>query len=241
MSESAQRTAPNTGLLFLVICSVLTIDAMAWGVVVPFLPERARDLGASTFEVTLIYAAYSAGLLLFTVPAGIISDRFGRRRIILAGGVGMAAATVVFAFAETTWLLGVSRFFQGLTGALWWSPGLALIADLYPAEKRGARLGLAMSIIAGGDLAGPGFGGGLTQIASYRLPLLVMAAGCLVTVATFAVAYRNVPAIGKRSAGNVRGVLFHPTVLLICFTALVASFGIGMLHPLLPLHLADEF
>jgi MFS family permease len=237
---SARRDVP-TGILFLVVCSVLTIDAMAWGVVVPFLPERARDLGASTFEVTLVYAAYSAGLILFTVPAGIASDRLGRRPIIIAGGLGMAAATVVFALAGSVWLLGVSRFLQGVTGALWWAPGLAVIADLYPAEQRGARLGLAMSIIAAGDLAGPAFGGALTELASYRLPLFLMAAACIVTVSVFAVTYRNIPQAARRTRADVREVLFHPIVLVLCLTALMASFGIGMLHPLLPLHLADEF
>ena len=85
---------PNTTLLFLVVCSVLTIDAMAWGVVVPFLPQRGREIGASTFQITVIYAAYSAGLLLFTVPAGVASDRLGRRPIIIAGGLGMAASAM---------------------------------------------------------------------------------------------------------------------------------------------------
>ncbi len=241
MQPAGSFAVPRRTLLFVLTCSVLTIDSLAWGVVVPFLPERSRDLGASTIDVTLIYAAYLAGLLLFTIPAGIASDRIGRKPVIVAGGFGMAAATLAFTFADSTWLLLLTRFAMGLTGAFWWVPGLAVIADLYPANQRGARLGLAMSITAGGDLVGPGFGGTLAEIGSYRLPLLVLAAGCLLTAPAFAAFYRHVPIAEKQRRQSLRGVMLHPTVLVVCGTAVLAAFGIGMLQPLLPLHMADEF
>lgn len=215
---------------------------MMYGVVVPFLPERTRQMGASPLAITAVFSSYALALVLATIPAGVISDRVGRRRVIVIGGLGMVASSIAFALVDSVWLLGVTRFIQGLTGALWWVPALALVADVYPPDQRGAKLGLVMSVTGGGALLGPPFGGLLTEVASFRLPLLVMAGACFVTVVVFWAISSALPArAAAHERAPLRTALLHPTVLLVCGTALLVTIGIGMLEPLLPLHLADHF
>lgn len=237
----SRLVADRRGTVYVAVCAALTMDALNYGVVTPFLPQRATDLGASEFAVTVIYAAYAAGLILFTLPSGIFSDRLGRRPVIMAGGFGLAASTLVFAFADSVWLLAVSRFLQGIAGALWWTPSLAVIADLYPAAHRGAKMGLAMSITAGGDLLGPVFGGALTELGSYRAPLLVIVVVSAVTAVAFGAVYRPTGRAAAEKRASLKSTLLHPAVVMLCATALLAAFGIGMMQPLLPLDLDDRF
>jgi len=237
----ARLATDRRGLIFVAVCAALTMDALNYGVVTPFLPQRATDLGASPFAVTAIYAAYAAGLILFTLPSGILSDRLGRKPVIMAGGFGLAASTLVFAYADSVWLLAVSRFLQGIAGALWWTPSLAVIADLYPAAQRGAKMGLAMSITAGGDLLGPVFGGALTELGSYRVPLFVIVAISAVTATAFGAIYRSGARRPREQRAPLASTLLHPVVVMLCATAALAAFGIGMLQPLLPLDLEERF
>ncbi|HLY29828.1 MAG TPA: MFS transporter [Ktedonobacterales bacterium] len=178
-----RRTAAQVTLL-----GAITLDTLLYGLVIPFLPGRALALGAAPVEVGALFATYSAGLLLATPPAGWLTDRFGARGVLLFGLLLLVAATLLFAFAGDLptllalpgvaglWLLFGARAAQGMAAAITWTAGLALLAQLYPAQKRSAifaRVGLASGV---GLLLGPPLGGALYTLGGFRAPFLFAAA-----------------------------------------------------------------
>ena len=94
---------------------------------------------------------------------GLLTDRHGRRGPLLAGLVGFALATLLFATATTFPQLLVARALQGVAAAITWTAGLALLAEVVPALERDRAMGLALSGQAAGMLLGPVVGGWLYQ------------------------------------------------------------------------------
>src|SRR5262249_36839540 len=109
-------------------------DIIAYSVVVPVLPDLSRRFGASPTTIGLLFASFGLTLLATSVPMGAISDRIGRRGPIVGGLMGVAAATLLFAFAENLPWLFAARLVQGAGDAVTWVVGFALIADLYDAD-----------------------------------------------------------------------------------------------------------
>lgn len=123
-----------------------------------FLLLRAREVGLSPWSVVLAYALYNLTYTVFSYPAGVVSDRFGRRRVIAIGWLVYAVVYAGFAYASsaTVWpLLGLYGLYMAFTDGV----GKALITDHAPAAKRGTALGvfymssgllsLSASVIAG--------------------------------------------------------------------------------------------
>jgi len=106
-----------------------------------FLLLRARDLGLSPWAVVLAYAVYNLTYTVASYPAGVASDRFGRRRVIALGWAVYAGVYTGFAFTEQTgvWpLLALYGIYMAMTDGV----GKALVADHAPPEKRGTALGI---------------------------------------------------------------------------------------------------
>src|SRR5690606_3637521 len=108
--------------------------------VIPLLPFYATDLGASAFQVTVLVASFSVAQLLSAPLWGRFSDRYGRRPALLVGLTASALAYVVFAYANSIWLLLLSRVVQGAGGG---TVGViqAYVADATRPEDRAKSLG----------------------------------------------------------------------------------------------------
>ena len=113
-----------------------------------FLILRAKDLGLSTTAVVLAYALYNFTYMAASLPAGIVSDRSGRRNVFLVGLGTFATVYLGFALANDSWQVWPLFFVYGLYMALTDGISKALIADLAPAGQRGAMLG-AYGMITG--------------------------------------------------------------------------------------------
>ncbi|RXZ77657.1 MFS transporter [Paenibacillaceae bacterium] len=85
----------------------------------------------------LLFGRYALALLIASPIMGIWSDRVGRQRPLLLGLLGLAAATLLFAYASGFWMLLIARVLQGIAAAASWTAGLALLADIYPGHQRG--------------------------------------------------------------------------------------------------------
>ena len=160
--------------LFVVTLAVFT-DMFIHGMIVPILPIYAGSLGISQTALGFLFGSYALALLITTPIFGMISDKLGRRGPMLWGILGLAAATLLFAFANTFWFLLLARILQGCAAAITWTAGLALLADFYPSEERGQAMGIALSGQAMGILVGPSLGGWLYQIGGYMFPFFVAA------------------------------------------------------------------
>ena len=145
-------------------------DITAYSIAVPVLPDLSGRLGASPTVIGLLFASFGVTLVTVSMPMGAISDRIGRKPPMVGGLLALAAASVLFAFAESLPWLFAARLVQGASDAVTWVVGFALIADLYRPEERGRVMGLVMSGTNLAFMGGPTIGGWLYETGGIRLP-----------------------------------------------------------------------
>jgi MFS transporter, DHA1 family, tetracycline resistance protein len=166
----------SLGTLFLTVF----LDLLGFGLVIPFLPGLARDLGASDFVATLPGAAYSLMQFLFIPVWGRLSDRVGRRPVLLWSIAASAAGMAILGLGSSlTWLF-VARLWSGIATANI-AVAQAYIADVTTPETRARGMGMIGMAFGLGFIFGPAVGGvlsrypvpGLAQVGA--LPALVAA------------------------------------------------------------------
>jgi len=167
----------RAALAFIFITIVL--DIFALGMIIPVLPHLIEDfLGGDTAGAAKVYGVFGAvwALMQFlSMPVmGALSDRFGRRRVILLSNFGLGLDYVLMALAPNLAWLFVGRVISGITAASI-STGMAYIADITPPERRAASFGKVGVAFGLGFILGPAFGGLLGSV-DPRLPFWAAAA-----------------------------------------------------------------
>ena len=162
-----------------VLFAVVFINLVGFGLVVPLLPFFALSLDASAWQITLMFSAYSLGQFFAEPFWGRLSDRIGRKPVLLVTLVANAVGYLALAFVPNIWLAIAVRLFTGL-GAGNISTVQGYIADVTPPEQRAGRMGMIGAAFGLGFIVGPGLGGLLTQPQmghlGYQLPIFVAAA-----------------------------------------------------------------
>ena len=166
-----------------VVLSVVYIDMLGIGLAFPVLPRLIEQFeGGNVSQASYIYgglaATYSVAQFLLAPLLGSLSDRYGRRPVILLALVGMGINYVLLAFAPTLWLFALGRVIAGAFGATFSAAG-AYLADVTPPEKRAQSFGLIGAAFGVGFITGPALGGVLGDV-DLRLPFLVAAGLSLV-------------------------------------------------------------
>ena len=141
-----------------VLFTSVLVDMIGFGIVIPVLPFYATSFGASPFQVTLLFAAFSAMQMVATPLWGRISDKSGRRPLLIAGLVASAVSHLIFGLSNTLWLLFASRLAAGAAGGTI-SVAHAYIADRTSAEDRAHQMGLVGAAAGLGFMVGPAIGG----------------------------------------------------------------------------------
>src|SRR5215213_11747906 len=147
----------------LVIFLSVFIDLIGFGIVMPLLPIYSKEFGAPGYLIGMIMASFSVMQFVFAPVWGALSDRIGRRPVILLSNFGSAAAYALFAYASTkggqTGLLLIlaSRIFAGICGANL-SVAAAYISDVTTAEKRSSGMALIGLAFGLGFIFGPAIG-----------------------------------------------------------------------------------
>jgi MFS family permease len=144
--------------LLLLACGAVFIDTAFLTVIAPLLPDYVHDLHLSTAQAGILSAAYAAGTLAASLPAGYVASNFGPRRTTIAGLLGLGLASLLFGLLKSAWPLDAARFIQGISGALIWSGALTWLINSYPEEKRGSVIGTALGTAVAGALLGPVLG-----------------------------------------------------------------------------------
>ncbi len=168
---------PKPAIIFIFI--TLFLDIFGIGVIIPVLPKLVEELqggnvSAAAHSVGWLSALYALMQFVFSPVLGSLSDRFGRRPVILASLFGSGIDYLVLAWAPTIGWLYLARIVSGVTAANF-SAASAYIADVTPPEKRAAGFGMIGAAFGLGFIAGPAVGGLLGDY-GLRVPFLVAAA-----------------------------------------------------------------
>ena len=161
--------------------AVIFLDEVLYLALIPLLPYYAERFELSKTESGLLYAAYPLLVLLSSVPAGLISDRLGGRRMLLVGCGLLVLATVGFAYAQSAWQLWLARALQGLTAGLVATAGMAMIAASADPRRRATTIGAAVSLQGLSALGGYALGGFVAPALGVSHAFLIPAALGLIT------------------------------------------------------------
>lgn len=157
---------------------LFVIDAMGIGLMMPVMPDLIREVTGDSLSDAALWGgvmstAFAAMQFIFAPTIGAMSDRWGRRPVLLISLLIMFVDYVVMAFASTIWMLFVLRLVSGLTSANY-AVGNAYIADITPPEKRAASFGLFGAGFGIGFVIGPMLGGLLAEYGT-RAPFFAAA------------------------------------------------------------------
>ena len=181
MNAAAPVGGRRAALAFIFV--TILLDFLALGIIIPVLPHLVEDfMGGDTAGAAKVYGVFGtvwALMQFLAMPVlGALSDRYGRRPVILLSNLGLGLAYVLMALAPNlTWLF-VARVISGITAASV-STGMAYIADVTPPERRSASFGKVGVAFGLGFILGPALGGLLGSV-DPRLPFWGAAAFSLV-------------------------------------------------------------
>jgi len=187
------------------ILITMFLDVLGVGIIIPVAPFYAQAYGASALDVGLLFTFYSAAQFLATPVLGGLSDRYGRRSILLVSLIGEVVGYLLMGFANSLAALYVARLVTGATAGNI-GAAQAYLADITPREQRTRTFGLAGAAFGAGFLFGPAFGGALSLI---DLRLTAFAAAGLIALNVIFVALmlpESLPA-ERRSTAPLRSQL----------------------------------
>jgi DHA1 family tetracycline resistance protein-like MFS transporter len=182
MNQPAVSSSRHRAALAFIFVTV-TLDMLAFGIIIPVMPHLIVELiGGSIAKAAVWVGAISTLFMLmqfvFSPVQGALSDRYGRRTVILISSFGLGVDFVAMALAPALWLLFLGRAVSGICAASF-STANAYIADVVPKEKRAAAFGMLGAAFSVGFVLGPALGGLLGHW-QLRLPFWVAAALSLV-------------------------------------------------------------
>jgi multidrug resistance protein len=162
-SNRLQRSGSRLLSPLPILLLTVFIDMVGFGIVIPVLPLYAERFGASPFTTGMLLAVYSGMGFIFSPIVGALSDRLGRRSILLLSTIGQATGFFIMGAANSLLWLFVARTIDGIFGANV-STTQAYVADVTPPEDRSRALGLLGATFGVGFIFGPLIGGVLSQI-----------------------------------------------------------------------------
>ncbi len=156
------------------------LDLLGVGILVPVIPFIVAEFRSDALTVGLLSLTFAAAQFLASPVLGALSDRYGRRTVLLLSVLGTGGGYFLFGFAQTLWLLFLARLIDGFTGGNI-STAQAYIADVSPPEDRAKNFGLIGAAFGLGFILGPAIGGILSHV-SLRAPAFAAAGLSLLTV-----------------------------------------------------------
>ncbi|MDQ1437911.1 MAG: transporter, family, tetracycline resistance protein [Acidimicrobiaceae bacterium] len=179
----------------------MALDLVGFGIVLPILPLYARRFGATPFTATALVATFSGAQLVFSPVWGRVSDRIGRKPVLVLSLAGTAVGSLVTGLAGSLWVLFLGRLIDGVSGASV-SVAQASVADVAPPDQRAKLLGLLGAAFGLGFVAGPAIGA-LAALGGPHVPFL-LAAG--IAGVNAVAAWRRLPethpSLGERGRGR---------------------------------------
>lgn len=222
----------------------LFVSALAFfgagGLVLPVATRFANGpLDASGLGVGVGIGAFSIAALAFRPVVGWASDRFGRRPLLLVGGLITVGAFVAHLFATNLATFVLVRSVYGIGEALFFVAAVAAVSDLAPEERRGEAINIASLSVYLGLAVGPFVGETLLAAAGFDIVWIVAAAMAAIATGLALLVPETAPAVLAAAVSGdrpPRGRLFHPAGLLPGFLILTGAWGMAGFLTFLPLH-----
>jgi MFS family permease len=229
---------------------VASLDAASAGAVLPVLPFYLRDMGATPLVLGFVLGAEALSQFVAAPVLGQLSDRIGRRKVLLASQAGALVSLSLLALANAVAFVLLARVLLGLTAANF-AAAAAYAADNSAPVNRRQAIGLLSGGLGLGGIVGPGLSGYLSEIsltAPIWLALTLSAASILVT----SLWVKSVHASGQSADGSVqdetvrdrtsfRSLLAVPVIRVIVVVLLCHSFSFGLFTSQLAVYLGDTF
>jgi DHA1 family tetracycline resistance protein-like MFS transporter len=187
-----------------VLFAAVFVDQLGFGILIPFLPLYGKAFGASGFEAGLLLAVFSAMQMLTSTWWGRLSDRIGRRPVIVAAAVGACAGFVILALAPTLAVLFVGRALLGAV-CVAMATAQAWVADTTPPDERSRVMGQLSAVGGLGFVLGPAIGAIGITLGGMRLPFFVSAAFAAGNAIFAALLLPRAPPVATQRAIRVRG------------------------------------
>ena len=239
-SEGSAATTRNRSVLP-ILFSVIILDLIGFGIVIPILPAYTKELGASAGILGILLATHAALQFLFAPVWGRLSDRFGRRPIMLITIAGTCSALLMLGLAESILGLFVSRLLSGLFSANI-SVATAYVADVTEESERTRWMGMVGASFGIGFILGPALGGLLHPYGS-GIPAFAAAglAAANLIWAAFSLEEPKRHEARTEKRGGLRVALADPVVARICLTNLIFTLGVAQLESTFFYWMSDQF
>lgn len=183
----------------LILFIVMFLVMVGFGIIIPVLPFYAEKIGASPTQLGMLMAVYSLMQLLFAPMWGRISDRIGRKPVMLIGIAGLALSFFLMAVSSKLWMLFAARIIGGLLSSANMPTTMAYVADITTPENRGKGMGMIGAAIGLGFVFGPAIGGIFSKT-SLSLPFYIAGISSLITLVLVFVLLKESSTVESRLA-----------------------------------------
>lgn len=235
----------NLVILFFTMVVVM----MGFGMVIPILPFFILEFGAGGSAMGLLMASYAIMQLIFSPIWGSISDRIGRKPVLMLGVLGFGLTQLLFGFSTALWMLLASRILAGVLSSATLPTAMAYIGDSTSERDRGGGMGIIGAAMGVGMVLGPGIAGWMASF-SLSTPFFFAAGLSLVSLVLIYLLLPESLPLEKRdsSAGKIQGphlrelwqALFSPIGILLLMAFLV-SFGMTNFEIIFGLYSAETY
>lgn len=218
------------------------------GLIIPIMPEYLATFGVAGQALGFMIAIFSLAQFIFSPFAGELSDKHGRKKIIVVGLIIFGLSQLAFGLSTELWMLYLARFFAGFGSAFIVPPMMAFVADITSLENRGRGMGLLGASMSLGFMIGPGIGGFLSKI-SLEFPFyFATGAALFAALLSIFILPNPKPVTAEKPADRKRENLFQQLkrstktpyfiVLIVMF---VFSFGLANFQSTIALYVDHKY
>jgi len=159
----------------LILCATTVVVMMGQGIISPVLPLYAQSFGVGTAMIGLTIAVFGAARLVVNLPAGFLSERYGRRLLLFGGPAVTALGSLLSGLAPDFWWLLGFRFVSGAGSAMYMTGAMILLTDITSDENRGRLMSIYQGSLLAGVSAGPAVGGFVAEGFGLSAPFFLVA------------------------------------------------------------------
>ncbi|HLU22424.1 MAG TPA: MFS transporter [Bacillaceae bacterium] len=216
-----------------ILFAVMFFVMVGFGIIIPVLPFYAEDIGASPTQLGFLMAVYSLMQLLFAPMWGRISDRIGRKPVIMIGIFGLSLSFFLMGFSSELWMLFAARIIGGLLSSANMPTVMAYVADITSEEDRGKGMGVVGAAVGLGFVFGPAIGGIFSDI-SLNMPFYIAGISSLLTFFVVGFFLKESLVLNKDSATDRKNrtlfVAFNGSISMLFFLQLFISLSLSGLE-----------